>query len=106
MVEGSSGRSTSATMPSVSVSRPIVGLPGRLECGGVGTVAAGDHGGGVGGGETEASGRRSADQATEHRLPVEAGDAQPVDGAVGADERRGAGVAEQPIVLDRNVAAR
>ena len=82
---------------------PIFGLPGRLEGGGVGTVVARDDGSGVGRGETEAARGRSADQATEDRLPVEAGDAQPVDGAVGADERRGSGVSEQPVVLDRDV---
>ena len=37
---------------------PAVGLPGRLEGGGLGTVAAGDDGGGVGGAETEPSGGR------------------------------------------------
>ena len=84
-----------------------VGLPGRLEGGGVRAVAAGhDLGGAVRRAESEASGGRSADQPAEHRLTVEARDAQPVDRTVGADQRGGAGVAEQPVVLDRDGSSR
>ena len=82
-----------------------VGLPGRLEGGGVGAVAASHYLGGVCGGKSEASRGRSADQLAEHRLTVEARDAQPVDGTVGADQRGRAGVAEQPVVLDRDLIA-
>ena len=78
-----------------------VGLPGRLEGGGVGAVAASHYLGGVCGGKSEASRGRSADQLAEYRLTVEARDAQPVDRTVGADQRGRAGVAEQSVVLDR-----
>ena len=78
-----------------------VGLPGRLEGGGVRAVAASHYLGGVCGGKSEASRGRSADQLAEYRLTVEARDAQPVDRTVGADQRGRAGVAEQSVVLDR-----
>ena len=84
---------------------PAVGCPGRLEGGGLRAVAAGQHGGAMGGAQAEASGGRSADQATEDRLTIEAGDAQPVDGTVRADQRGGSGVTEQPVVLDRHESA-
>ena len=77
-----------------------VGLPGRLEGGGVRAVAASHYLGGVSGGKSEASRGRS-DQLAEYRLTIEARDAQPVDRTVGADQRGRAGVAEQSVVLDR-----
>ena len=75
-------------------------VPGCLEGGGVGSVAAGDDRGRSGWPHAEGARRRPADQAAEHRLAVEAGNAQPVDGAVGADKCCGTGVTEQPVVLD------
>ena len=43
----------------------------------------------------------SADQASKDRLTVEGWDAQPVDGSVRRDERRGAGVTDEAVRLDR-----
>lgn len=43
----------------------------------------------------------SADEGTEHRRGVEAGDTEPVDGAVGGHQARGTRVADQPVVTDR-----
>jgi hypothetical protein len=80
---------------------PARRVPGCLKGGGVGSVAAGDDRGRSGRAHAEGARRRPADQAAEHGLAVEAGDAQPVDGAVGADKCRGTGVTEQPVVLDR-----
>ena len=68
--------------------------------GGVGSVAAGDDRGRPGRTHAEGARRRPADQAAEHGLAVEAGDTQPVDGAVGADKCRGTGVTDQAVVLD------
>ena len=45
----------------------------------------------------------ATDESAEHGLSVEAGDAHPVDGAVGSDERGGAGVADESVVLDRTL---
>ena len=79
---------------------PGIGVPGRLERDGFGAVAAARQADGTGGGKAEAACGRSADEATEHRPTVEAGDAQPVDRPVRADQRGAAGVAEQGVVLD------
>ena len=78
--------------------------PGRLERCGVGEVPTADHGDTLRRRHPKPPCPRTADQATEHRVGVEARDAQPVDGSVGGDQRRRAGVTEQPVVLDRHVA--
>jgi hypothetical protein len=75
--------------------------PGRLQCRGAVPVAAIDDPGRPRGPDPEPSGRRSADKPAEDGLAVEAGQAEPVDRALAGHERRGAGVAEQPVVLER-----
>lgn len=74
--------------------------PRRLERHGVGSVVARDGGGRPGRPHGEAAGVGAAHESSEEGLAVEAGGAHPVDGAVGADECGGAGVADQPVVLD------
>jgi len=54
---------------------PARRVPGCFKGGGVGSVAAGDDRGGSGWTHAEGARRRPADQAAEHGLAVEAGDA-------------------------------
>ncbi|HYX44674.1 MAG TPA: hypothetical protein VE760_06485 [Acidimicrobiales bacterium] len=81
------------------------GRPGRLHGGGVGKVTATDDLGGPERAEAKAARGSAAHEAAEEGLTVEAGDAQPVQGAVGGDEGGGAGVAEQRVVLDGRLGA-
>jgi hypothetical protein len=83
---------------------PAGGIPGRFDGGRAGAVAAGADRRRVDRAESEGAGGWSADEPTEDGLAVEAGDTQPVDGAVGGDEGS-AGVAHQRVVLDRRLAA-
>ena len=75
--------------------------PGRLDGGAVVPVAAGQDLGGPSWCDPERARRRSADEPSEDGVGVEAGRAEPVDGPVAGDQRGGAGVAEQAVVLDR-----
>ena len=94
-VDGRSRPSTSAIIPSVSVEPAAVRSPRRLEGGGAGSVATGDDGRiGPAGPSRNVPAVATANEAAEHGLAVEGGDAHPVDGAVRADQRGRAGVAQ------------
>ena len=84
----------------------LCGAPRGLQAGGAGTVAADDDGRVTRRTQPERSGVTAAHEATEHRWAVEAGHAHPVDGTVRGDQRGGARVTEEPMVLDRSLAAR
>jgi hypothetical protein len=81
--------------------RPAGGLPGGLQRRRARAVAAGVDDRRAGRAEPEAAGFGSADEAAEDRLTVEAGNAEPVDGAVRGHQRGGAGVAQHRVVLYR-----
>jgi hypothetical protein len=83
-----------------------VDQPGRLEAGGARPVAAADDGGRAARAQPERAGVGPADEAPEDGLAVETGDAHPIDGPVGGDQRGGAGVADQPVVLDGSIVVR
>src|SRR4029079_13125616 len=76
--------------------RAALRLPGRLEDERVVEVAAGARRG-RGRGEQPAAAVRAAEQRGEAGAGVEAGEAEPVDGAASVDERRGLEVAEQRV---------
>jgi hypothetical protein len=48
----------------------------------------------------EAPGPIAADEATEHRLRVEARDAQPIDGSLAGAQGGGSAVSNDPVVTD------
>ncbi len=98
---------SSATIPSVSVSRAPVRLPrwfrgSRCRAG----SDAHDSVRAAAGPTRNVTAPRTADEAAEDRVAVEVRHAHPVDRSVRRDERGGAGVADQPVVADRSRARR
>jgi hypothetical protein len=75
--------------------------PGRLQGGTVIPVTALDDRGGRERPDPERPRRRPTNHPAEYRLPVKAGQAEPVDGALAGDHGSGPSVAQQPVVPDR-----
>ena len=81
-----------------------VGIPTGLEGRGAGPVPAGNRRCGHGGTDAETARSRTTDEPTEQRVTVEVRCAHPVDRSVGGDERSGARIADEPVVVDRTTA--
>ncbi len=96
-----SARPSPIGMTSRTVTRAGLGGVRRLQRGTVADVAAGAHRRAVRRSQQPAAVLRTAEQGGEAGGGVEAGQAQPVDRAVLADQGRRPGVAEHGVVLDR-----
>src|SRR5829696_8857433 len=77
---------------------PVGGHEPGDQDGGVGEVELPDHPVGTVGGDAEASALIPVEQAGEDTWSVKAGTAEPVDTAVGADQRRGLKIADQSVL--------
>ena len=86
--------------PFVERKPATLGTPGGFQAGGPRSVAADDDRGITGRAQPERSPVRAPDKATEHGCAVESGHAHPVDGTVGGNQGGGAGVPDEPVILD------